>query len=123
MFLFKYVQMCYDQILVKFLYDRSKSSKVLKFDSPAPTRKRAHASPRTSGDESCGSSSKKVRINGSSGNRRKVARKVPFDEDKTSPVSGTLIRELADGEEIPAIHKGQKDFFISFFLSYYYLYL
>ena len=75
------------------------------FNSPVPTRKRAHASPRTSGDESGGSSSKKVRINGLSG-RRKVARKVPFDEDKTSPVSGTLIRELADGEEIPAIHKG-----------------
>jgi hypothetical protein len=40
--------------------------------------------------------------------RRKAARKLAFDDDKTSPVSGTLIRELAEGEEIPAIRKGKK---------------
>lgn len=38
--------------------------------------------------------------------RRKAARKLAFDEDKTSPVSGTIIRELAEGEEVPAIRKG-----------------
>ena len=75
-------------------------------------RKRVHSSPRTSSDESAGSSVKKIRSTGSAvPGRRKVARRLlPFDEDKSSPVSGTLIRELADGEEIPAIHKGKNDF-------------
>jgi hypothetical protein len=81
--------------------------KIIFHFSPSPNRKRMHSSPRTSGDESAGSSGKKVRQTGLSG-RRKASRRIPFDEDKTSPVSGTLIRELADGEEIPAIHKGKK---------------
>jgi hypothetical protein len=51
------------------------------------------------------SSGKKIRS--SLSGRRMASRRLPFDEDKTSPVSGTLIRELADGEEIPAIHKGK----------------
>ena len=38
--------------------------------------------------------------------RKKASRKLAFDEDKTSPVSGTIIRELAEGEEVPAIRKG-----------------
>ncbi|XP_040563555.1 insulinoma-associated protein 1 [Lepeophtheirus salmonis] len=41
--------------------------------------------------------------------RKKSARKLAFDEDKTSPVSGTIIRQRAEGEEIPAIHKGDID--------------
>ena len=40
--------------------------------------------------------------------RRKASRKLAFDEDKTSPVSGTIIRELAEGEEVPAIRKGKQ---------------
>ena len=74
---------------------------------PALNRKRLHSSPRTSGDESGASSGKKIRQNGSAG-RRKASRRLPFDEDKSSPVSGTVIRELAEGEEIPAIHKGER---------------
>lgn len=51
-----------------------------------------------------GSPTKKTKI---SPPRRKASRKLAFDEDKTSPVSGTIIRELAEGEEVPAIHKGK----------------
>ena len=39
--------------------------------------------------------------------KKKSSRRLAFDEDKTSPVSGTIIRERAEGEEIPAIHKGK----------------
>ena len=35
-----------------------------------------------------------------------MSRRLTFDEDKSSPVSGTLIRELADGEEIPMYQTG-----------------
>ena len=45
--------------------------------------------------------------------QRKIARKLAFDDLKTSPVSGTLIRELAEGEEIPAIRKGKSFGFFS----------
>ena len=41
--------------------------------------------------------------------RKKASRKLAFDEDKTSPVSGTIIRELAEGEEVPAIRKGKSN--------------
>ena len=75
--------------------------------SKSQNRKRIHSSPRTSGDESTGSPGKKIRASAALSGRRKVARRLPFDEDKSSPVSGTLIRELADGEEIPPIHKGK----------------
>ena len=40
------------------------------------------------------------------GNKRKVAKKLNFDEEKSSPVSGTLIRVLEEGESIPPVHKG-----------------
>ena len=54
-----------------------------------------------------GSTPKKAKLNGNGGlPRRKASRKLAFDEDKTSPVSGTIIRELAEGEEVPAIRKG-----------------
>jgi len=50
---------------------------------------------------------KKAKLNGNGSlPRRKASRKLAFDEDKTSPVSGTIIRELAEGEEVPAIRKG-----------------
>ena len=39
--------------------------------------------------------------------KRRISRKLAFDEDKTSPVSGTIIRELAEGEEIPVIKTGE----------------
>ena len=39
--------------------------------------------------------------------RKRVSRRLTFDEDKSSPVSGTLIRELADGEEIPMYQTGK----------------
>lgn len=46
--------------------------------------------------------------------KRKVSRKLAFDDFKTSPVSGTLIRELAEGEEVPAIRKGKLSNIICF---------
>lgn len=53
------------------------------------------------------SPSKKSKISPNGGlPRKKASRKLAFDEDKTSPVSGTIIRELAEGEEVPAIRKG-----------------
>jgi len=63
------------------------------------------SSPKSNG----GNSPKKAKLNGNNGGltpRRKASRKLAFDEDKTSPVSGTIIRELAEGEEIPCIRKG-----------------
>ena len=52
------------------------------------------------------SPSKKAKISPGGLPRKKASRKLAFDEDKTSPVSGTIIRELAEGEEVPAIRKG-----------------
>ena len=61
-----------------------------------------------SGANNNNSTPKKAKLNGNGGlPRRKASRKLAFDEDKTSPVSGTIIRELAEGEEVPTpIHKG-----------------
>ena len=39
--------------------------------------------------------------------KRKSSKKLNFDEEKSSPVSGTLIRVLEEGESIPAVHKGE----------------
>ena len=62
---------------------------------------------RTLEPKSQGSSpSKKAKISPGGLPRKKASRKLAFDEDKTSPVSGTIIRELAEGEEVPAIRKG-----------------
>ena len=44
----------------------------------------------------------------STSSKRRISRKLAFDEDKSSPVSGTIIRELAEGEEIPVIKTGGK---------------
>ena len=60
--------------------------------------------------------------------RKRVSRRLTFDEDKTSPVSGTLIRELADGEEIPMYQTGkfsicqllQNHLMQKFFILYYF---
>ena len=78
---------------------------------PFPVKRSATTSPKSS---SGGSTPKKAKLssNGQSLPRRKASRKLAFDEDKTSPVSGTIIRELAEGEEVPGIRKG-KPFFRS----------
>ena len=39
--------------------------------------------------------------------KRKVAKKLNFDEETSSPVSGTLIRQLAEGESMPEVRKGR----------------
>ena len=44
--------------------------------------------------------------------KRRVSRRLAFDEDKSSPVSGTIIRELAEGEEIPVYKTGKKSNFL-----------
>ncbi|KAL0269768.1 UNVERIFIED_CONTAM: hypothetical protein PYX00_007392 [Menopon gallinae] len=41
--------------------------------------------------------------------RHKVVRKLNFDEEKTSPVSGTIIRELRDDEPPLVVRKGDID--------------
>ena len=50
--------------------------------------------------------SKKAKMSNQSPGKRKASRKLQYDDFKTSPVSGTIIVERADGEEIPAITKG-----------------
>ncbi|XP_045618067.1 insulinoma-associated protein 1-like [Procambarus clarkii] len=57
-------------------------------------------SPSTSG-----TSEKKLKTS----KKSKAARRLNFDEDKTSPVSGTIIRELAEGEEPLVVRKGDID--------------
>ncbi|KAG7163474.1 insulinoma-associated protein 1-like [Homarus americanus] len=57
-------------------------------------------SPTTSG-----TSEKKLKTS----KKTKAARRLNFDEDKTSPVSGTIIRELAEGEEPLVVRKGDID--------------
>ena len=74
--------------------------------------------PPTSPKSNSGTPVKKAKLNNVP--RRKASRKLAFDEDKTSPVSGTIIRELAEGEEVPAIRKGNEKnggFFCSFLTS------
>ena len=39
--------------------------------------------------------------------KRKVAKKLNFDEETSSPVSGTLIRQLGEGESMPEVRKGR----------------
>ena len=46
---------------------------------------------------------------GKSPKKAKASRKLNFDEDKSSPVSGTIIRELVDGEEPLVVRKGDID--------------
>ncbi|XP_076038561.1 uncharacterized protein LOC143023822 [Oratosquilla oratoria] len=41
--------------------------------------------------------------------KTKAARRLNFDEEKSSPVSGTIIRELAEGEEPLVVRKGDID--------------
>lgn len=55
----------------------------------------------------CNIPEKKLKMMG----KRKSSKKLNFDEEKSSPVSGTLIRVLEEGESIPAVHKGE-DLFI-----------
>lgn len=41
--------------------------------------------------------------------KNKASRRLNFDEDKSSPVSGTIIRELGEGEEPLVVRKGDID--------------
>ena len=41
--------------------------------------------------------------------KRKVAKKLNFDEETSSPVSGTLIRQLGEGEAMPEVRKGRRE--------------
>jgi len=69
----------------------------MKSKSSPESRKRRSCSSLTSSDDEiyCREKSKAGQV--------KVARKLQFDEMRTSPVSGTLIRERFD---IEAIHRG-----------------
>ncbi|XP_053627788.1 uncharacterized protein [Cherax quadricarinatus] len=60
---------------------------------------------RKSPSTSPGTSEKKLKTS----KKNKAARRLNFDEDKTSPVSGTIIRELAEGEEPLVVRKGDID--------------
>ena len=63
-----------------------------------------------------GSSGKRKLLNNQSPDKKskspkknKATRRLNFDEDKSSPVSGTIIRELVDGEEPLVVRKGDID--------------
>ncbi len=91
-------------------------------DSPKMSPGNISASTSTSASDSGPSPAKKAKgsSSGSGSQRRKVARKLAFDEDKTSPVSGTIIRELADGEEVPAIRKGRSEWMTIYLAGEFY---
>ena len=40
--------------------------------------------------------------------KRKLSRKDDFDDESRSPVSGTVIKKLAEGEPVPEIKKGEE---------------
>ena len=40
--------------------------------------------------------------------KRKLSKKDDFDDETRSPVSGTVIKKLAEGEPVPEIKKGEK---------------
>lgn len=63
-------------------------------------------SPSSSTSSTTATSEKKLKT---SSKKTKAARRLNFDEDKTSPVSGTIIRELAEGEEPLVVRKGDID--------------
>uniref|UniRef100_A0A182VYS7 C2H2-type domain-containing protein n=1 Tax=Anopheles minimus TaxID=112268 RepID=A0A182VYS7_9DIPT len=67
---------------------------------PSTNTKKAHSS--ATGSSARGSSSKSER------RRTKARRQGAVDEDNTSPVSGTIIRKLQDGEEL-VVRKGDID--------------
>uniref|UniRef100_A0A182MFK9 C2H2-type domain-containing protein n=1 Tax=Anopheles culicifacies TaxID=139723 RepID=A0A182MFK9_9DIPT len=69
---------------------------------PSTHTKKAHRSTETTGSSARGSSSKSER------RRSKARRQGAVDEDNTSPVSGTIIRKLQDGEEL-VVRKGDID--------------
>ena len=71
--------------------------------SPSPIKKAKLQSSPLSGSSSSSSSG--------SPPKRKMSRRSAAsaaEADKTSPVSGTIIRVLAEGEQVPAIRKGKK---------------
>ncbi|XP_052890412.1 uncharacterized protein LOC128298681 [Anopheles moucheti] len=67
---------------------------------PSTSTKKSHSS--AAGSSARGSSSKSER------RRTKARRQGAIDEDNTSPVSGTIIRKLQDGEEL-VVRKGDID--------------
>lgn len=76
--------------------------------SPTQTRKKDHeSSPITTPNSTTEISAKK--INKITHRRHKAVRKLNFDEEKTSPVSGTIIRELRDDEPPLVVRKGDID--------------
>lgn len=74
--------------------------------SPSQTKKKdLDSSPRTT-PIPLEPSTKKIKI---PHKRHKAVRKLNFDEEKTSPVSGTIIRELRDDEPPLMVRKGDID--------------
>ena len=39
--------------------------------------------------------------------KRKMSKKINFNDETTSPVSGTVIRQLGEGESLPEVRKGK----------------
>ena len=39
--------------------------------------------------------------------KRKISKKMNFNAETTSPVSGTVIRQLGEGESLPEVRKGK----------------
>ena len=59
-------------------------------------------------DGSCYPSEKKSKMCGT-GPRRKSGKKTSLNDETSSPVSGTVIRQLGEGEALPEIRKGEQN--------------
>ncbi|KAK6621456.1 hypothetical protein RUM44_001263 [Polyplax serrata] len=74
--------------------------------SPSQTKKKERESSPRNTPLPIEPSLKKIKV---SSKRHKAVRKLTFDEEKTSPVSGTIIRELRDDEPPLVVRKGDID--------------
>ncbi|KAK7793566.1 hypothetical protein R5R35_000402 [Gryllus longicercus] len=86
----------------------SPSSPVRKREAPAPPP--AASEPAPAAAAAAPASKKPARpAAGAAPKRHKAVRRLTFDEDKTSPVSGTIIRELGADEPPLVVRKGDID--------------
>lgn len=74
--------------------------------SPTQTKKKEHESSPQTTPVPLEPNLKKIKV---PHKRHKAVRKLNFDEEKTSPVSGTIIRELRDDEPPLVVRKGDID--------------
>lgn len=76
--------------------------------TPSPGHKRSAPTPSATHSSAPENPAKKSKPSSTPTKRTKVVRKLNFDEDKSSPVSGTIIRELGPDETL-VVRKGDID--------------